>query len=46
MGLGMASVAHRWSVGGVGSHQRESAGGIFVGNQMVAGCWLAYQWVA
>ena len=32
MDLGMASVAHRWSVGGVGSRQRESAGGIFVGN--------------
>ena len=32
MGLGMASVAHRWSVGGVGSRQREKAGGIFVGN--------------
>ena len=32
MGLGMASVAHRWSVGGVGSRQREKTGGIFVGN--------------
>ena len=28
----MASVAHRWSVGGVGSHLRGKAGGIFVGN--------------
>ena len=32
MGLGMASVAHRWSVGGVGSRQRGKTGGIFVGN--------------
>ena len=32
MGLGMASVAHRWSVGDVGSRQREGASGIFVGN--------------
>ena len=32
MGLGMASMAHRWSVGGVGSRQREKTGGIFVGN--------------
>ena len=32
MGLGMASVAHRWSVGGVGSRQRGIASGIFVGN--------------
>ena len=32
MGLGMASVAQRWSVGVVGSRQRENTGGIFVGN--------------
>ena len=32
MGLGMASVAQRWSVGVVGSRQREKTGGIFVGN--------------
>ena len=32
MGLGMASVAHMWSVGVVGSRQRGKAGGIFVGN--------------
>ena len=32
MCLGMASVAHRWSIGGVGSRQREKAGGICAGN--------------
>ena len=32
MGLGMASVAHRWSVGGVGSHLRGNEGGGCVGN--------------
>ena len=32
MGLEMARMAHRWSVGGVGSRQREKTGGIFVGN--------------
>ena len=32
MGLGMASMAHRWSVGGVGSRQGKKTGGIFVGN--------------
>ena len=32
MGLGMARMAHRWSVGGVGSRQGGNTGGIFVGN--------------